>query len=652
MDDRIFTFKDDEWVVPELRDFFAFPATRKLISEIVARHQLSEAAAEKVFLIVRDVVKGRVGADEVTEALTERAGLEFETALDIHGDLSAELFPEVEALLEEQAGIYKDMHPEDFLPPPPPEIDATEDVAREITAKSGLAPKDPVLLRRLESIVISRLKDIRDETEVRSMLEKPTKTGGMGFTPEQAAALSLLMSESLGKVAEVKDDTLKKKEAREVLVRQAAEAKERRAKELSARLKIVAPTAPEEPPPPPPESTKADLGLDTANDAKEVKKLEEDLPKKIVAEEVVEAASAMDTAVNDAITETGVTLTDDDMRRRFRTLVTLYFRDLRDKLETKSKFSMPVASGGMGMDDAEAERVIGLLERRVTDFRTVSVGRAAEGKAKFVSEQATKHMQGIETVEKKEQEALDKQYRGLLEKTGVPVPAETPRLVSPSLPKIVPVTSGMQKPSSLAETPASAPSAPPAPASATATPEPAPVPVVAPPQVATSAPTPPANLPVAPPPVVAPAPVAAPAPAIKPVVVPSPVAAVAQPSGETRPTVADVKFVPKLTGPIEELRQLMMKDFRKLSKEPREATLKIKDKIDLLEDQGFEQKTLGIKAWQESEVNKLYLDTLRQSLEGKPVIEVIAERELAGQPSLNKAEFDAIMELNRKLRFG
>ena len=95
-----------------------------------------------------------------------------------------------------------------------------------------------------------------------------------------------------------------------------------------------------------------------------------------------------------------------------------------------------------------------------------------------------------------------------------------------------------------------------------------------------------------------------------------------------------------------------MKDFRRLSKEPREATLKIKDKIDLLEDQGFEVKTQGVKAWQDSEVNKLYLDTLRKSLEGKPVTEVIAERELAGEPTLNKAEFDSVMELNRKLRFG
>jgi hypothetical protein len=113
-----------------------------------------------------------------------------------------------------------------------------------------------------------------------------------------------------------------------------------------------------------------------------------------------------------------------------------------------------------------------------------------------------------------------------------------------------------------------------------------------------------------------------------------------------------VKFAPKLTGPVEELRQVQLKDFRRLSKDPREATLKLKDKIDLLEEQSFDVKTAGIKAWQDSEVNKLYLDILRQSLEGKPVIEVINELDAKGLPTLSKAEFDAIMELNRKLRFG
>jgi hypothetical protein len=116
--------------------------------------------------------------------------------------------------------------------------------------------------------------------------------------------------------------------------------------------------------------------------------------------------------------------------------------------------------------------------------------------------------------------------------------------------------------------------------------------------------------------------------------------------------MADVAPAPRLTGPVEEIRSLTLVDFRRLSKDPSEATLKIKDKIDLLQEQSFDTKTQGIRAWTESGVNKQYLDLLRASLEGRPVVDIIAEREAAGTPTLTKPEFDAIMTLNRILRFG
>ncbi len=628
MDAGFFTFKDDEWVVPELRDFFGVPATRQKIVEIAGRYGLDPGKTEKLFEAIRDIVRGRVGEDDITEAFVEHVGLEYEQALDIHGDLAAELFPAVDEFLEEQAGIYREMHPEDFLPPPPPDVDVTEDVARKLVETSGFAPADPVLRRRMESIILSRLKDVRDEAEARAMLEKPAKTGGMGFTPEQAAATMLLVTENLSKVAEARTEAQKQKEQHAQLLRQAGESKEQRIKALADRLKIVAPQAAAAPQPAAPQVTKADLGLDVVNDEKEAKKLEAELPKKIVAEEVTEAASAMDTMVNEALSAVAVTLPDEDMKRRFRTLVTLYFRDLRDALETKSKFTMPTTSGGMGMPEAEADRVMGILKERVKGFSTAAEGRAADSKAKFVSEQATKHMEGQAAGERKEQEALDRQYKGLLEKTGVAAPAGAQRLAPPAPPRIVPVT-GPETGSS-------------------ALPQVKPIPQTAP-SVSVAAPAAPAASAAAVP--QPPAPPVVPATAAPPTA--SPASMVAAPTtGAIRPTVADVKFVPKLIGPVDELRALTLKDFRKLSKEPREATLKVKDKIDLLEDQGFERKTEAIKAWQDSEVNKMYLDILRKSLEGKPVTEVIAERELAAQVTLNKAEFDAIMELNRKLRFG
>jgi len=116
--------------------------------------------------------------------------------------------------------------------------------------------------------------------------------------------------------------------------------------------------------------------------------------------------------------------------------------------------------------------------------------------------------------------------------------------------------------------------------------------------------------------------------------------------------MADVVASPRLTGPIEELRNMTLQDFIRLSKDPKEATLKIKDKIDLLEEQSFDLKNQAVKAWHECEPSRLYLEILRTSLDGKPVTDVIAERNAKGEKSLTKEQFDAVMALNRILRFG
>jgi hypothetical protein len=299
----------------------------------------------------------------------------------------------------------------------------------------------------------------------------------------------------------------------------------------------------------------------------------------------------------------GVRFENDDMARRFRGLLSLYFRDLRDWLETKSKMTMSAASGGMGMSDGEAERVMALMKVKAEEYRVSTSARTEQEKQQYVQAQSEKMMGAADREAQKEKETLDARFATLTGKppaaiTAAPVPAPAP---ASGQPKIIPVISLDKKPSAVPVAP------------------------------------PPPNLPVAP---VPPAPPASTAPAA--------VKAAMQPTA----TVSDVKFTPQLTGPVEELRALTLKDFRRLSKDPSEATLKVKDKIDLLEDQGFELKTQGIKAWQDSETSRLYLDMLRKSLEGKPVTDVIAELEGKGESVLTKAEFDAVMALNRQLRFG
>ncbi len=114
----------------------------------------------------------------------------------------------------------------------------------------------------------------------------------------------------------------------------------------------------------------------------------------------------------------------------------------------------------------------------------------------------------------------------------------------------------------------------------------------------------------------------------------------------------DVKHVPKLTGPIDELREMSLLNFRRLSRNPRDAVLKIKKKISFLEEESYTKRFEGIKAWRQSPVNKLYLEIGQESIiNKKPINVIIQNRKQARKPYLSELEFKAVMDLNKDLRF-
>jgi hypothetical protein len=116
--------------------------------------------------------------------------------------------------------------------------------------------------------------------------------------------------------------------------------------------------------------------------------------------------------------------------------------------------------------------------------------------------------------------------------------------------------------------------------------------------------------------------------------------------------IEDVKSIPRVMSPIEELRYLSLVNFRRLDKDPLKAVRKIVDKIKLLEDERYAKKLEGIAAWRQSAVNKIYLTIGQESIsQGKPVDVIINERTKSGKEVLTKEEFDAILRLNREIRF-
>ncbi|MCX6793168.1 MAG: hypothetical protein NTY12_04030 [Candidatus Falkowbacteria bacterium] len=114
----------------------------------------------------------------------------------------------------------------------------------------------------------------------------------------------------------------------------------------------------------------------------------------------------------------------------------------------------------------------------------------------------------------------------------------------------------------------------------------------------------------------------------------------------------DIRFTPQVLSPVDELRYMSLKTFRRLNPDPIKATDKIKEKLEFLGRDDYSKKIQGIVAWQESPLNKMYLTVCRRALEvGKPVTDILQE-ELSNEPSsLKPEELSAIISLNHVLKF-
>jgi hypothetical protein len=119
-----------------------------------------------------------------------------------------------------------------------------------------------------------------------------------------------------------------------------------------------------------------------------------------------------------------------------------------------------------------------------------------------------------------------------------------------------------------------------------------------------------------------------------------------------RKQMHDVKPLPKIMGPLEELQFLDLTNFRRLGKTPEEITAKILNKIKLLEHDGYEKMIMGISAWRKSPVSRLYLKIVSEAVSvNLPLKDAIIARESRQEEGLSLAEIEAIMSLNSKLVF-
>jgi len=124
------------------------------------------------------------------------------------------------------------------------------------------------------------------------------------------------------------------------------------------------------------------------------------------------------------------------------------------------------------------------------------------------------------------------------------------------------------------------------------------------------------------------------------------------PQPSVRPSMQEVIFTKRLSGPLDELRTLTLVDFRRLSRDPVQAATKVKDKVDLMEEQGYDKKVEAVAAWRSSPVNQLYVQLTREAvLKGTSVKDLLFQKREQKEEIFSDEELKALMRLNADLRF-
>jgi hypothetical protein len=105
-------------------------------------------------------------------------------------------------------------------------------------------------------------------------------------------------------------------------------------------------------------------------------------------------------------------------------------------------------------------------------------------------------------------------------------------------------------------------------------------------------------------------------------------------------------------GPVEELRAMTLAEFRRLAKDPSMAVEKILSRVAILSQESFERRIEGIRAWQSSPLQGMYMRLVAESFRsGTPIAELVDTKRRGGEEVPTSAELAAMISLNSTLHF-
>ena len=330
-------------------------------------------------------------------------------------------------------------------------------------------------------------------------------------------------------------------------------------------------------------------------DAAEIAKVAE---QKMAAMGVPEIITDTKAAADRIVREAGVSFASGELRTRFDHIIDARLRDVRDGFGTREKLEASAEAGGVGMSGAPLVAVMELVERMDAMHHLALGNKTDMLREKIVAEKAER-VEKAQAQTAQEAQVMSQRYAEITGKAPDAHVETVPARASVA----VPAAQATEQRAQAIDTSKV--------------------------RAAIEA-----------------------AKAQGPVVTPVMSAASIPATASGRPIVEDIRFERKLAGPVEELRMLSLSDFRRLSLDPKQAILRIRDKVELSAQEGYEHRIAAIKAWRESPLSQLYVSASREALMGgKGIVDVLADRRSRGEDTLRDDELHAIVELNGILRF-
>jgi len=470
--------------------------------------------------------------------------------------------------------------------------------ASEVAARGGFSLLGPQSRERLRELIMSKVKGMRIDAQVKEVLMRPADFGGLGLDANSADKTIQAMNDIIASVKVMSEDEYADWLADEA--RKKIEA-ETRAKEIEAK---------------------------SAED-KEIEAIKAKLPQ-------AQPATVLDAMVEKAYAGLTWKPTDEYLTKRLRHIISSRLRDVRSAFEVEQLLQRDSKVGGVGLDKDLAHD----LSKQIETAYIASHDQVLAEEKQKIEQQLVEQRIKIEERKKREAEEHAKWYQEKI--LARKQEEEQKKKIAEQM-----------KQSFLAGSAAQTPAAATLPVDIKeAQKEKERFGEMVPAVVAGAAPitTAPAAKDASVTPFALPT---APVQAARPEVKISKETIVKQPlAAGLKPRVDDVKYEPRLISLVDELRSISLAEFRRLAKDPQAAADKIYQKLETLGEESFEKRTQGIMAWQSSPIQQSYLSLLGEALkQGKSVQEVADAKRAAGQDSLTPAEIAAVISLNSRLHY-